>query len=106
MDMFLTERKLDRRVTEIKNYRYRDVIALESFAVAEDTQGVVNPQVPTAFEGWDTICTGDYWKGRDRYLWMHKELTIPESWKGRRAVGIFDFGITGAGNNSGFAAMC
>lgn len=106
MDMFLTERKLDRRVTEIKNYRYRDVIALESFAVAEDTQGVVNPQVPTAFEGWDTICTGDYWKGRDRYLWMHKELTIPESWKGRRAVGIFDFGITGAGNNSGFEAMC
>ena len=50
--------------------------------------------------------TGDRWSGRDRYLWLHKEIIIPESWKGKRAVGIFDFGNTGAGNNSGFEAMC
>ena len=104
--MFLTERKLDRRITEIREYSYRNVKNLEEFAVCEDTQGVVNPIVPTEFSGWDTIHTGDCWSGRDRYLWMHKEITIPEEWKGRRVVGVFDFGNTGAGNNSGFEAMC
>ena len=104
--MFLTERKLDRRITEIREYSYREVTALEEFAAREDRQGVVNPEVPTEFEGWNKIHTGDRWSGRDRYLWLHKEITIPESWKGKRAVGIFDFGNTGAGNNSGFEAMC
>lgn len=104
--MFLTERKLDRRITEIREYSYREVTHLEEFAACEDRQGVVNPEVPTVFEGWDTIHTGDRWSGRDRYLWLHREITIPENWKGKRAVGIFDFGNTGAGNNSGFEAMC
>ena len=104
--MFLTERKLDRRITEIREYSYREVTALEGFAAREDEQGVVNPEVPTSFEGWDVIHTGDRWSGRDRYLWLHKEITIPATWKGKRAVGIFDFGNTGAGNNSGFEAMC
>ena len=66
--MFLTERKLDRRITEIREYSYRDVKNLEEFAVCEDTQGVVNPVVPVDFSGWDTIHTGDCWSGRDRYL--------------------------------------
>ena len=104
--MFLTDRKLDRRITEVKKYRYREVTELEEFAVCEDEQGVVNPIVPVNFENWETIKTGDRWSGRDRYLWMHKEICIPSEWKGKRAVGIFDFGKTGAGNNSGFEAMC
>ncbi len=104
--MFLTERKLDRRISEIREYCYREVKSLEEFAVCEDRQGVVNPEVPVDFEGWDKIKTGDCWSGRDRYLWMHKEITIPKEWSGRRVVGVFDFGNTGAGNNSGFEAMC
>lgn len=106
VQMFLTDRKLDRRITEVKHYRYRDIIGLKEFAVCEDEQGVVNPVVPVEFDNWATIQVGDCWSGRDRYLWMHKEIHIPEEWKGRRAVGIFDFGNTGAGNNSGFEAMC
>ena len=104
--MFHTDRKLDRRIHEVKNYRYRDVRELKEFAIREDEQGVVNPVAPVCFEGWDTIRVGDCWSGRDRYLWMHKEVEIPEEWRGRRVVGIFDFGKTGAGNNSGFEAMC
>lgn len=104
--MFLTERKLDRRINEVRDYCYREIKNLNEFAMREDLQGVVNPVVPTDFEGWDVIHTGDCWKGRDRYLWLHKEITIPEEWKGKRAVGVFDFGNTGAGNNCGFEAMC
>lgn len=103
--MFLTDNKLENRINELKEYRYRDVIALEKFAVKEDKQGVVNPEVPTEFAGWDTLKTGDTWAGRDLYLWMHKEAEIPGEWRGKKAVGIFDYGNTGAGNNSGFESM-
>lgn len=82
--MFLTDRKLERRITELQEYRYRDIIRLEEFAVKEDTEGVVNPALPTSFEGWDTLRTGDTWKGRDRFLWMHKEIPVPAEWKGER----------------------
>ncbi len=100
--MFHTDRKLDRRINEVKNYRYRGVIHLEEFAVCEDEQGVVNPAVPENHENWDTLKTHGRWSGRDHYLWMYKEISVPAEWKGKRVVGIFDFGKTGEGNNSGF----
>lgn len=104
--MFLKDRKLDRRVTELKNYRYRDIKKIDSFAACEDEEKLVNPQVPVDYTNWEEMRTGDYWSGRDRYLWLHKDIRIPEEFKGKRAVGCFDFGKTGAGNNSGFEAMC
>lgn len=104
--MFHTDRKLERRIQEIETYRYRDIIPIHEFAVCEDEQGIVNPPVPEYTENWDKIKTGDRWEGRDRYLWMQQKICIPKEWKGRRALGIFDFGKTGAGNNSGFEAMC
>lgn len=102
--MFLADRKLERRISELEQYRYRDIIELKSFAVSEDNQGVVNPKLPEAWGG-ETIETGDTWKGRDKFLWLHKEMCIPAGWKGKKAVGIFDYGNTGAGNNSGFESM-
>ncbi len=104
--MFHTDRKLDRRIQEIEAYRYRDIIHIAEFAVCEDEQGIVNPKVPDDTKDWEKMKTGDDWKGRDRYLWMQQTICIPKEWKGKRAVGIFDFGNTGVGNNSGFEAMC
>ncbi len=103
--MFLTDRKLERRISELEKYRYRDLMHLKEFAIKEDTQGVANPVLPTFFEGWETLKVGDIWKGRDLYLWMHKDIAVPAEWKGRKIVGIFDYGNTGAGNNSGFESM-
>ena len=77
---------------------------MESFEAEEENQGVVNPKLPdTPLKG--SIHTGDTWKGRDRFLWLHKDIPIPAEWKGRRVVGVFDFGNTGGGNNSGFESM-
>lgn len=103
--MFLTERKLENRMSELQEYRYRDCIPMEEFFIRQDTQGLVNPQVPDQFTGWDTLTVGDTWKGRDLYLWMHKEIEIPAEWSRKKVVGIFDYGNTGAGNNSGFESM-
>lgn len=102
--MFLTDRKLERRISEIEQYRYRDIIGLKCFAAMADNQGVVNPELP-AFQGCETIETGQTWKGRDKFLWLHKDVRIPIEWKGKKVVGIFDYGNTGAGNNSGFESM-
>ena len=111
--MFLTDKKLERRIQELEQYRYRDIIPMKSFYIAEENQGVVNPELP-AFpasgdghcdKAWDILETGDTWKGRDKYLWMYKEVEIPAEWEGKKVLGIFDFGNTGAGNNSGFESM-
>lgn len=103
--MFLTYEKLECRIRELKKYRYRDVIVKDHFLVKEDTQGKINPNPPDSFDGWDTMVLKEMWKGRDRYLWMHLDIEIPAEWKGKRAVGVFDFGKTGEGNNSGFEAL-
>lgn len=103
--MFLTERKLERRISELESYRYRDVISMNGFDAAEDEQGVVAPVLPEKFEGWQTMNLGDTWHGRDKYLWLHKNIVIPAEWRGKKAVGLFDYGNTGAGNNSGFESM-
>lgn len=103
--MFLTDRKLESRIYELKEFRYRDCMGLEEFLIKEEEQGVVNPQVPGDFQGWDSLKIKERWSGRDRYLWMHKTFEIPKEWKGKRVLGIFDFGNTGEGNNSGFESM-
>ena len=65
--MFLTDRKLERRISEIEQYRYRDIIGLKDFAAEEDRQGVVNPSLPE-FRECETLEVGQTWKGRDRFL--------------------------------------
>ncbi len=102
--MFLTDRKLEARIHEIEKFRYRNVTSLESLACLEDTSGDVNPTLPTTF-GTEEIKVGETWKGRDLYLWLHKVVTIPAEWKGQKVVGLFDYGNTGGGNNSGFESL-
>lgn len=103
--MFYKEEKLDRRIEELKEFRYREVAGFGSFLAAEDEEKMVNPVPPENCEGWDTMKTGDLWKGRDKYLWLYKEIEVPVQWRGKRVLGIFDFGNTGAGNNSGFESL-
>jgi alpha-mannosidase len=51
------------------------------------------------------VTVGDTWSGRDAYATVSATVTIPTSWRGRRVVGLFDFGRTGGGNNSGFESL-
>ena len=88
--MFLTDRKLERRISEIEQYRYRDIIELKSFLAAEDNQGVVNPKLPT-FTECKTLEVGQTWKGRDKFLWLHKDIHIPSEWNGKKVICIFYF---------------
>lgn len=103
--MFLTERKLEARVNEIESFRYRQRYSLEFLLCQEDKQGEINPEVPNTQEGWGKIEVGERWKGRDLYLWLYKSVEVPKDWIGKKVVGLFDYGNTGGGNNSGFESL-
>lgn len=102
-DMFYTIDKLRNRIHELDDYRYRDKVELEYFNTKLNGDRDIAPNIPTEYDG--VIKTGEIWKGRDLYLWMQKEVDIPSNWENKNVVGIFDFGETGAGNNSGFESL-
>ncbi len=102
-DMLLTEEKLKRRLWELFPMRYRNKTEIPTFLVKEDIAGKVNPAVPAPEEMQETMSLGQTWTGRDRYLWLRISVTVPPEWE--RPVGVFDFGITGNGYNTGFESM-
>jgi alpha-mannosidase len=102
--MFLTEEKLEARINELAEYRYREPISIPSFRFLVDEKGEVGARPPERGE-WGIIKLGDYWRGRDIYAWLQVDIDIPKHWNGREIVGRFDFGKTGEGNNSGFESL-
>lgn len=103
--MFLTERKLQSRIDELADHRYRDVQPVAAFGAKEDEEALIGAYPPEAIDDF-SMKIGDLWRGRDRYVWLQAKLSIPAAWAGRKALGRFDFGNTGAGNNDGFESLC
>ncbi|OKP89678.1 alpha-mannosidase [Paenibacillus sp. P32E] len=102
--MFWTEEKLAARLRELEGYRYREIAKLNDWLAVEDKDGA-NGMYPPQLEGDSKLQHGDYWTGRDVYIWLQRTVEVPVGWKGKRVVGIFDFGRTGGGNNSGFESL-
>ncbi|MDQ0338671.1 alpha-mannosidase [Caldalkalibacillus uzonensis] len=102
--MFWTEEKLRNRIEEMSQYRYCDRITIKSLKMQTDKEGGVGTRPPQSGR-WDQIKIGDYWTGRDLYVWIAAEVEIPRKWQDKTVVGLFDFGKTGSGNNSGFESM-
>ncbi|QDP41997.1 alpha-mannosidase [Radiobacillus deserti] len=102
--MFWTEKKLEARVKELATYRYEQIQNLEVLDFQEDVDGRVGAKPPQG-GNWNTIRVGDFWTGRDTYIWLRKQVIIPANWKGKKVVGLFNFGRTGGGHNSGFESL-
>lgn len=102
--MFLTERKFEARIRELEGYRYRDCVSINPFYTQED-DGKVGAYPPAVYDEKAVMNIGDYWKGRDRYLWLHANVDCHLLNSGRQVVGLFSFGKTGGGNNSGFESL-
>lgn len=108
MDMLHTEEKLERRIREVLQYRYRNMQHLGPFRVREDASGVPNPEPPVFGDKDQEMTPGERWTGWDRYLWLERKVLLPTQWADApegEQVGVFDFGTTGNGNNSGFESM-
>src|SRR5699024_351694 len=102
--MFFTEDKAKARINELSAYRYRDNIKLDEWSFAIDQEGEVGTHPPTS-EKADVVNIGDRWKGRDLYAWLSKQVSVPREWRDKKVVGVFDFGNTGGGTNSGFESL-
>ncbi|MBY0011908.1 alpha-mannosidase [Paenibacillus typhae] len=102
--MFWTDEKLDARIAELERYRYREAMVLTEWLGLEDKEGANGVYPPDLNQG-NSYRVGDYWTGRDMYLWLHRTVEVPAHWQKRRIVGLFDFGRTGGGNNSGFESL-
>lgn len=102
--MFWTKEKLAERVKELEGYRYRDRISVLSFRYQLDAEGEVGKRPPKNGEG-SVLKIGDHWKGRDLSAWLGADVDIPEEWRDREIIGLFDFGKTDGGTNSGFESM-
>lgn len=96
--------KLEKQIKQLAELRYKNVVAIESFSVYED-DGEVGNRVPEKSANAPQMKLGDHWKGKDKYLWVCADITLPEDWKGKPVLGIFNFGETGGGNNSHFESL-
>ena len=102
--MFWTIEKLEKRVKELESYRYRNLQPVVSFQAQDDEEGLVS-QKPPKGGTWRTMNIRDRWEERDKYIWLKALIPIPTHWRNQRIVGVFDFGKTGGGNNSGFESL-
>lgn len=102
--MFLTDRKFEERIKELAGYRYRDLVEITQFNIQED-DGEIGTYPPSVYDEQHKMRIGDYWKGRDRYIWLHTEVDTHLHHTNQQIVGLFSFGKTGGGNNSGFESL-
>ncbi|SFJ81147.1 alpha-mannosidase [Paenibacillus sp. UNC496MF] len=102
--MLFTESKLAARLREMSETRYRDARPLNRFAAIEDEAGANGARPPASGAAFE-LRIGDTWQGRDRYVWLSREIEVPAEWAGRTVLGRFDFGETGGGNNDGFESL-
>ena len=112
--MFFTIEKFEKRVEELEHRRYFGMRGIAPFAampgeLPEDAHyHGAPPERRMPEQGsreWKAFGLNDFFVGRDRYLWLEKELTLPQAIEGCRVAGLFDFGETGGGNTNGFESL-
>lgn len=103
--MFWTMEKLEHRLQELAGLRYRDEIRLDDWSRQEDEEKANGVRQAPALTDTVPMRIGDRWDGRDRYVWVQRAVHVPSEWQGRTVAGLFDFGKTGPGHNSGFESL-
>ncbi|WP_438444070.1 alpha-mannosidase [Gorillibacterium sp. sgz5001074] len=104
--MFWTYEKLQKQLGELAPYRYREALEIGELRFRPDEEGRIGAYPPDQGTGeWTILKRGEAWSGYDQYAWLAASVPVPAEWEGRRIVGLFDFGQTGGGNNSGFESL-
>jgi alpha-mannosidase len=101
---FIVE-KIGREIRHLEKLRYRNLIPVNEFLATEEPADFVYPGFIKPGKSSKKMTAGEFWSGRDRYLWLHTEFEVPGEWKGKDVLGVFDFGLTGDGHNSGFESL-
>lgn len=105
--MFLTHEKLTVYTEEIWSRRYEETVEVFPFVSRDagcETDEVLS-RYPGRLTGGELVRKGEFFIGRDRYLWLQADAAVPEKREGSQIMGVFDFGKTGEGFNSGFESL-
>lgn len=104
--MFLTVDKLKNRTNELGSRRYfnhQNIAPFTSMDGELDKDDHYRGNIPEIKGG--TFDKNDFLVGRDKYLWLEKEVELLPEKEGCEVVGLFNFGRTGDGNNSHFESL-
>ncbi|MGT2715656.1 alpha-mannosidase [Streptococcus respiraculi] len=101
MSLFYLTEKLRARINELENHRFHTIQTIPEWKLLEDTTKQ-EKYPPSPFSNSAPFVIGDTWKGRDYYLWIQQDITIPDE---DDVYLYLDFGHTGGGYNSGFESL-
>ena len=106
INLELTLQKIEKCSVELEALRFIHKASLFPMEAMEDDAGpdAVHTKIPP----WNThhlVTHGEEFCGRDRYLWLRKQVRIPALQPGMTPVCLFNFGKTGDGHNSGFESL-
>lgn len=100
---FHNKDRIENLLEELEGLRYRQMQDINEFLWYED-DGTIGNKEPQG-EGAE-VGIGYRWKGYDKYNWLCTKITIPEQYKGKDVLGLFDFGVPrGTGNTSHFESL-
>lgn len=104
--MLFAIEKFKSRIDELGQRRYAPVQCVAPFTAMEDTlpKDEWHHEIPETIEG-KQFGLHDHFVGYDSYLWLEKDVQLPDHKDGFEVVGLFDFGKTGGGYNSGFESL-
>ena len=97
--------KIEKQTEYLAHLRYRNKKAITEFQAADEPPDYQYRDRTVFGKYSKKMSPGDFWSGRDTYLWLSCKVTIPGEWKDEETVGVFDFGTTGSGYNSGFESL-
>lgn len=105
-DMFFTLEKLQQRTKELKKRRYYGHRSIAPFTAmdGELSTDEVYKNFPKNIEG-KSMDVGDFFVGRDKYMWFDKEIEMLPAKEENKIVGLFDFGKTTDGFIGGFESL-
>lgn len=104
--MFFTLDKFQNRVQELGQRRYLKHSCIAPFTAMEGTllEDEAYHEFPEKIQG-DSFGMNDFFVGRDKYLWLDKEVVMPPAKEGYDLVGLFNFGKTYGGYTKGFESL-
>lgn len=104
--MFFEIQKFAKRAEELESTRWLNMQSLQWFYKMDGQLGEdeVYTQCPGDFSG-EIVHLGEEFNGRDRYLWLRREVNVPAAREGCEPVARFDFGKTGINNKFGFESL-
>lgn len=104
--MLFTKQKLQRRIDELGWRRYFGHQCIAPFVAMEGqlSEDEHYKEIPQKIEGKE-FHVNDMFIGRNRYLWLEKEVDMLPKKEGCQVVGCFNFGNTGHGGNNGFESL-